>query len=87
MSISPINVMCVLWGLKARARPITSYLPIRGPRFRSTPKVNAPATPCTTSDAIASWKPNLVVSQPPPLQPQAASMIQTTEPSATARMR
>ena len=44
--------------------------------------MNAPATPCTTSDAIESWKPNRVVSQPPELQPQAASMIQTTEPSS-----
>ena len=49
--------------------------------------MNAPATPCTTSDAIESWKPKRVVSQPPPLQPHAASMIQTTEPSTTPRKR
>ena len=36
---------------------------------------------------MESWKPKRVVSQPPPLQPQAASMIQTTEPSTTARNR
>ena len=79
ISISPISVRCVLWGLKALARPCMSYFPMRGPRLRSTPSVKTPATPCTTADAIASWKPNLVVSQPPELQPQAASMIQTPE--------
>ena len=60
---------------------------MRGPRFRSTPSVNAPATPCTTSEAIESWKPNWIVNQPPELQPQAASMIQTTEPRTEPRMR
>ena len=49
--------------------------------------MKAPATPCTTPDAIESWKPNRVVSQPPELQPQAASRIHTTEPSITARSR
>ena len=49
--------------------------------------MNAPATPCTTSDAIESWKPKRVTSHPPELQPQAASMIQTTEPSSAPRMR
>ena len=42
--------------------------------------MNAPATPCTTPEAIESWKPNSVTSQPPALQPQAASRIHTTEP-------
>jgi hypothetical protein len=87
ISISPINVMCVLWALNVLARPTTSYLPMRGPRFRSTPSVNAPATPCTTADAIESWKPKRVVIQPPELQPQAASRIHTTEPSITARIK
>ena len=87
MSISPISVMCVLWGLNALARPAMSYLPIRGPRLSSTPSVNAPATPCTTAEAIESWKPKRVVIQPPELQPHAASRIQTTEPSMTARSR
>ena len=49
--------------------------------------MNAPATPWTTREAIESWKPKRVVSQPPELQPQAASMIQTTEPRTTARIR
>ena len=49
--------------------------------------MNAPATPWTTSEAIESWKPNLVTSQPPELQPQAASVIQTAEPSRTVRIR
>ena len=87
MSISPISVMCVLWGLKERARPAMSYFPIRGPRLSSTPSVNAPATPWTTPEAIESWNPKRVVSQPPELQPQAASRIHTTEPSITARSR
>ena len=77
----------VLWPRKLLAKPSVVYLPMRGPRFRSTPSVNAPATPCTTSDAIESWKPNWIVSQPPELQPQAASMIQTTEPRIEPRMR
>ena len=70
-----------------RARPSFVYLPIRGPRLKSTPSVKAPATPCTTADAIESWKPKRSVIQPPALQPQAASRIQTTEPSSTARTR
>ena len=82
ISISPISVRCVLCPRKVRAAPSTVYLPMRGPRLSSTPSVNAPATPWTTSDAIESWKPKRVVSQPPELQPQAASMIQTTEPSS-----
>ena len=41
----------------------------------------------TTSDAIASWNPYFVTSQPPALQPQAASMIQTAEPSRQVRSR
>jgi hypothetical protein len=57
------------------------------PWLSSTPKVKKPATPCTTAEAIASWKPNLVVSQPPELQPQAASMIQTPEARTTVRNR
>src|SRR4051794_35292772 len=79
--------MCRLWGRKARVRPSRVYLPMRGPTLKSTPSVNAPATPCTTPDAIASWKPKRSVSQPPALQPQAASRIQTTEPRSTARTR
>src|SRR3954451_5291908 len=78
--------MCRLCGLKVRASPSRVYLPIRGPTLNSTPRVNAPATPCTTPDAIESWKPKRSVSQPPALQPHAASRIQTTEPSATARI-
>ena len=49
--------------------------------------MKTPATPCTTPDAIASWNPKRTVSQPPALQPQAASMIQTPDPSRTARIR
>ena len=49
--------------------------------------MNAPATPCTTPDAIESWKPKRSVSQPPALQPQAASRIHTTEPSRQASTR
>ena len=87
ISISPDNVMWVLWGLKLRAPPSESYLPILGPRLSSTPSVNAPATPWTTRDAIASWKPYFVTSHPAELQPQAASMIHTAEPSRTVRNR
>ncbi len=79
--------MCRLCGLKLRASPSFVYLPIRGPRLKSTPSVNAPATPWTTPDAIESWKPKRSVSQPPALQPQAASRIQTTEPSSAASTR
>ena len=79
--------MCRLWGLNCRARPSFVYFPIRGPRWKSTPSVNAPATPCTTPDAIESWKPKRIVSQPPALQPQAASRIQTAEPSTHASTR
>src|SRR5215207_10846309 len=79
--------MCRLCGLNCRARPSRVYLPMRGPSWKSTPSVNAPATPWTTSEAIESWNPNRSVSQPPALQPQAASRIQTTEPSSAARMR
>src|SRR5215218_8061273 len=79
--------MCRLCGLKPRALPSRVYLPIRGPTLKSTPRVNAPATPCTTPEAIESWKPKRSVSQPPALQPQAASRIQTTDPSTTARIR
>ena len=77
----------MLWGLKVRAKPSFVYLPIRGPRLNSTPSVNAPATPWTTAEAIESWKPKRSVSQPPKLQPQAASRIQTAEPSSTASTR
>jgi hypothetical protein len=55
--------------------------------LKSTPSVKAPATPCTTPEAIESWKPKRSVSQPPALQPQAASRIHTTEPSRLARIR
>ena len=79
--------MCRLCGLKPRASPSFVYLPMRGPRLKSTPSVNAPATPCTTPEAIESWNPKRSVSQPPALQPQAASRIQTTEPSSTASTR
>src|SRR5215204_5613487 len=79
--------MCRLWGLKPRASPSFVYLPMRGPRWKSTPSVNAPATPWTTPEAIESWNPNRSVSQPPALQPQAASRIQTTEPRIHARTR
>src|SRR4051795_459470 len=60
---------------------------MRGPTLKSTPSVNAPATPWTTPDAIESWKPKRSVSQPPALQPQAASRIHTTEPSRQASTR
>src|ERR671924_2062033 len=80
-------VMCRLCGLNCRTRPWAVYLPIRGPRLKSTPSVKAPATPWTTPEAIESWKPKRSVSQPPALQPQAASRIQTTEPSSTASRR
>src|SRR5215203_6202339 len=76
-----------LCGRNCLARPSRVYFPIRGPRLKSTPSVNAPATPCTTPDAIESWKPKRSVSQPPALQPQAASRIHTTEPRRTARTR
>src|SRR5215207_4506692 len=79
--------MCRLWGLKPRASPSLVYLPMRGPRLKRTPSVNAPATPWTTPDAIESWKPKRSVSQPPALQPQAASRIQTTDPSRHASSR
>ena len=79
--------MWTLCGLKSRVNPSFVYLPMRGPRLNKTPSVNAPATPCTTPDAIESWKPNRSVIQPPALQPQAASRIQTTEPRKTARTR
>src|SRR4051794_9916431 len=79
--------MCRLWGLNVRVSPSFVYLPIRGPRWKSTPSVNAPATPWTTPEAMESWKPKRSVSQPPALQPQAASRIQTTEPRSTARTR
>ena len=49
--------------------------------------MNAPETPCTTADAIESWKPKRSVIQPPALQPQAASRIQTTDPSIAASTR
>jgi hypothetical protein len=55
--------------------------------LKRTPSVNAPATPCTTPDAIESWKPNRSVIQPPALQPHAASRIHTTEPRMDARIR
>src|SRR5215213_4346253 len=76
-----------LWGLNCRASPSRVYLPIRGPTWKRTPSVKAPATPWTTPDAIESWKPKRSVSQPPALQPQAASRIQTTEPRIAARTR
>src|SRR5438094_287235 len=50
---------------------------MRGPRFRSTPSVKNPATPWSAPDAIASWNPKRVVSQPPELQPQAAASAHT----------
>ena len=77
----------MLWGLKMRVRPSFVYLPMRGPRLKSTPSVKAPETPWTTAEAIESWKPKRSVSQPPKLQPHAASRIQTAEPSSTARTR
>src|SRR3954470_1213680 len=79
--------MCRLWGRNARVRPPRWYWPMGGPPLKRTPSVNAPATPCTTPDAIASWKPKRSVSQPPALQPQAASRIQTTEPRKAASRR
>src|SRR5687768_5989103 len=60
---------------------------MRGPTLNSTPSVNAPATPWTTPDAIESWQPKRIVSQPPALQPQAASRIHTTEPRIAASTR
>src|SRR5918993_803264 len=87
MSISPRAVMWRLCGRNPRASPSFVYLPIRGPRLKSTPSVKAPATPWTTPEAIESWKPKRSVSQPPALQPQAASRIQTTEPRSAASTR
>ena len=49
--------------------------------------MNAPATPWTTPEAIESWNPKRSVSQPPALQPHAASRIQTTLPSIAASTR
>src|ERR687898_783715 len=51
------------------------------------PPAKPPATPWTTPEAIESWKPKRSVSQPPALQPQAASRIQTTEPRSAASTR
>src|SRR5262245_21818970 len=79
--------MCRLCGLNARVSPSFVYLPIRGPTLKRTPRVNAPATPCTTQEAIESWYPKRRVSQPPALQPHAASRIHTTEPRRHARTR
>ena len=73
--------------MNTRVSPSLVYLPIRGPRLNNTPSVNAPAIPCTTSDAIESWNPNRSVSQPPALHPHAASRIHTTDPSSTASSR
>jgi hypothetical protein len=87
INISPSAVMWRLCGLNWRARPSLVYLPMRGPRLKRTPSANAPATPWTTPEAIESWKPNRIVSQPPALQPHAASRIQTAEPSTDARTR
>src|SRR5918994_5962804 len=87
MSISPMRVRCRFWGLNCRASPSLVYFPILGPRLNRTPSANAPATPCTTAEAIESWNPNRSVIQPPALQPQAASRIQTTEPRIAARSR
>ena len=74
-------------GRNWRASPSFVYFPIRGPRLKSTPSVNAPETPWTTPEAIESWKPKRSVIQPPALQPQAASRIQTTEPRIAASTR
>src|SRR5215210_5002258 len=76
-----------LCGLNCLASPSRVYFPIRGPTLKSTPSVKAPATPWTTPDAIESWNPKRSVSQPPALQPQAASRIHTAEPRMTARTR
>ena len=46
-----------LCGWNVRVSPSFVYLPIRGPRLKSTPSVKAPATPWTTPEAIESWKP------------------------------
>src|ERR687897_3628034 len=87
MSISPISVIWMLWGLKVRDRPSLVYFPILGPKLNRTPNVKAPATPWTTPEAIESWKPKRRVIQPPALQPQAASRIQTTDPRKAASSR
>src|SRR5215204_3467636 len=87
MSMRPSAVMWRLCGLNCRVSPSFVYLPMRGPRWKSTPSVNAPATPWTTPDAIESWNPKRSVSHPPALQPHAASRIQTTEPRTHARIR
>src|SRR5829696_8281304 len=79
--------MCRLWGWNVRVSPSFVYFPMRGPTLNSTPSVKAPATPWTTPEAIESWNPNRSVSQPPALQPQAASRIHTTEPSRHASTR
>ena len=62
-------------------------LPYSRTELKRTPRVNAPETPCTTAEAIESWNPKRSVIQPPALQPQAASRIQTTEPRIAARTR
>src|SRR5918998_1568707 len=82
-----MRVMCRFCGLNRLIRPSRLYFPIRGPRLKSTPSVNAPATPWTTPDAIESWKPKRSVIQPPALQPHAASRIHTIEPRIDASTR
>ena len=86
MSISkPINEETKLCPSISLALPSSLYLPIRGPRFRSTPNANQPAIVCTTPAAATSCYPHPVPNQPSGCHPQAAPSIQTTDPKITAK--
>ena len=72
---------------EAASQAVLRVLPDARPEIEENAEREEPATPWTTPDAIASWKPKRIVSQPPALQPQAASMIHTNEPRIAVRMR
>src|SRR5262245_55658783 len=79
--------MWMLWGMNCLARPTRTCCAMSGPWWQRSTKRTPPGTPSTSPEAIESWNPNRSVSQPPALQPQAASRIHTTDPSAQARIR
>ena len=87
ISMRPSIVIGRLCGRMSFADPSALNLPMRGPRWMSTPSVNAPATRCTQPAAPTSRIPNSVASQPAGCQPQAAAMIHTTDPRIVVRMR
>ena len=60
---------CVLWGLNPGPCPRVVLSYTRSEMDQHAER-KTPATPCTTADAIESWKPKLVVEPPPALQPQ-----------------